>query len=100
MRGSHWEWAVRYPLACPWPVSASTDGRKGSVGSRCAADLYGARTSVSACVALCDRGLLSPAWTPPSTSATAVPTELLPFAVLSVTRLPPLHSCADTMFRR
>eukprot|EP00959_Pyramimonas_sp_CCMP1952_P250005 5226509-Pyramimonas_sp.AAC.1 len=61
MPGSHWEWAVRCPLACSWLVSAFTDGRTGSVGSRCAAVLYGARTSCSACAALRARRLLSPA---------------------------------------
>eukprot|EP00959_Pyramimonas_sp_CCMP1952_P136708 2861048-Pyramimonas_sp.AAC.1 len=42
------------------------------MGSRCAADLFGARTSGSARVALCACRLLFPAETPLSTCATAV----------------------------
>eukprot|EP00959_Pyramimonas_sp_CCMP1952_P274095 5729525-Pyramimonas_sp.AAC.1 len=34
MQGSHWKWAVMWPVACSWPVSASTGDRKGSVRSR------------------------------------------------------------------
>eukprot|EP00959_Pyramimonas_sp_CCMP1952_P214149 4480724-Pyramimonas_sp.AAC.1 len=49
MQGTHWGWAVRWPLAYSCLVSASTGDRLGSIGCRYVAVLFGARISAWLC---------------------------------------------------